>query len=103
MAERRQMLQHPYVLDHANRQPLFGLLQPGAVILVQDQAIKNGEHLFAIGVDALQVIPEVRLEIAGAHPLIHHSTGDIDILPQCVHVVSAQKETVKKGGFPLGS
>lgn len=83
----------------ANREEL---LEYGAVLLVQYQAIENRQHLLAVGVNAFQVFPERSLEVVSFHPLLHGRGGYVDILPQGVYVVPPEKEAVKEGGFPLG-
>jgi mannose-6-phosphate isomerase-like protein (cupin superfamily) len=82
---------------------LPGLLQSGPHLLVRNQAVENRQHLFAVLIDALQILPETVLEVPCFHPLIQHGTGYVDILAEGFDIVPSQKKAVKKGGFPLGS
>ena len=71
-------------------------------MLVQDEAVEDGQHLFTVLVDALEVLAEIGLEIGGTHPLINHAAGDVDVLAKGVDIVAPEEESVKESRFPLG-
>jgi len=77
------------------------LLHTRAVLLIKDQSVEDRQNLFAIGVDALQVLPEGGLEIVRPHPFVEQRPGHVDILPQSIHGMAAQEKPVKEGGLPL--
>src|ERR1700735_1212649 len=79
------------------------LLQTRAVLFVQHQPVEDGQHLLAINIHALQVLPKRSLEIVGLHPLIEQRPGHVNILAQSFDRVAAQEKSVEKGGFPLRS
>ena len=79
----------------------LGYCKRGRLCSLQHQPVKDRQHLLAVGIDALQVFAEGGLEIARFHPLVHHGAGHVDVLPQAVHIVSAQKQAVKESRFPL--
>lgn len=70
-------------------------------MFVQNQAVENGQNLFTIGVNALQVLAESRLEVVGAHPFIEQGPGYVDILSQVFDGVAAQEKSVEEGRLPL--
>ncbi len=67
------------------------LLQAWTILLVQDQAVKDREHLFTVGTDASQVIPETGLKVPCFHPLLNHGMGHVYILPEGVYVMPAEE------------
>jgi hypothetical protein len=77
------------------------LLNARLVLLVHYQAVENGQNLFAITVDALQRVAKSGLEIGGSQPFVEHGAGDIDILAQMFHGVTAQEQAVEKRRLPL--
>lgn len=81
---------------------LTHLLQTAPILLVEDQSVEDGENLFPVGVDALQILPEIGLEVLGAHPFIDHPARNIDVLAEGVDIVSAEEQSIKKSGLPLG-
>jgi hypothetical protein len=78
------------------------LHQAGAVLFVQDKPIENGQDLFPVFVNALQVLQEIGFEIPGAHPLVEHAAWHVDILAEILYIVAAKKEAVKERCLPLG-
>jgi len=57
------------------------LLEAGAVLFVEDQAVEDGQDLLAIAVDAVQIFAEGSFEIMRAHPFVEQSSRNINILP----------------------
>jgi hypothetical protein len=49
----------------------------------------------------VEIFPEVDFEVTRFHPFIDHGTRDVDVLPQGVHIVPAEKKAVKKRSFAL--
>jgi hypothetical protein len=74
-----------------------------AVFFFEDQFVEDGKNLFAIAVHAAQGIAEVVLVAVWVKPLVEQGTGDVNIAPERIGGVAAQKEAVKHCCFPLGS
>lgn len=70
-------------------------------LVVQNQTLKNSQNLLAVAIDSLQGFAEGRLEILCLHPLIHQRPRNIDILPQGLNGVPAQKQAIEECGLPL--
>lgn len=77
------------------------LLKPEVVLLVQNEPVKNSQDLFAVSIDALQVVPERGFKIVRLHPLVEQVAGDVDILPQRFRGMAAKKKAVEKCSLPL--
>jgi hypothetical protein len=74
-----------------------------AVFFFQDQFVKDGKDLFAVAVHAAQGITEIVLVAVWMKPLIEQGTGDVNITPERIGGMAAQKEAVKHCRFPLWS
>jgi hypothetical protein len=74
-----------------------------AMLFFENELVKDGEDLFAIAVHAAQGIAEIVLVAVWMKPLIQQGAGDVNIAPERIGGVAAQKEAVKHCRFPLGS
>ena len=76
-------------------------MEAWTILLVQDEAIKDGEHLLTVGTDAAKVVPEASLKVPCFHPLLNHGMGNVNILSEGVYIMPAEEEAVEEGSFPL--
>ena len=65
------------------------------------QFFKDCQDLFAIGVNALQIVAEPRLEAGRFHPFFNQRLRDIDVAPERIERMAAQKQPIEHCGFPL--
>ena len=80
----------------------MALLHVLAVLFVQDQPVENRQHLFAVGVNALEIFAKGGLEIVRAHPFVEQGAGDVNILPEGFDGMAAKEKPVEKSGLTLG-
>jgi hypothetical protein len=71
-------------------------------LLARDQAFEDGEHLLAVLVDPIEIGAESPLEIPRMHPLVDDDPWHVNILPERVKRMPAQKEAIEKSGLSLG-
>jgi hypothetical protein len=71
-------------------------------LLARDQAFEDGEHPLAVLVYPVEIGAEGSLEIPRVHPLVNDDPWHVNILPERVKRMPAEKETVEKSGLPLG-
>ena len=72
-------------------------------VFAGDEAFEDGENLFAVFVDAIEIGAETALIVPGIGPFIDYFVRDIDVLTQRVERVAAQKEAVEEGRFAVRS
>ncbi len=77
------------------------LVQPSAVLLGVNQFVEDGQHLFAIVINALQVVVEARLKAARLQPFFEKIARHVDITAQRLRRVAAEKKAIEHCRFPL--
>lgn len=66
-----------------------------------DEAFEDGEHAFAVLVDAVEIGAEGSLIVLRDGPFAGEFAGDVDILTEFVERMAAEEEAVEKGRFAL--
>jgi hypothetical protein len=63
-------------------------LDARTVLFIENQAVEDCQDLFAVIVNALEVIPEMFFEIFGSQPFVKHGTRDVNVLPESLYRVT---------------
>ena len=77
-------------------------MEPEMGLLARYQAFEDCEHPLAVLVDPIEIGAEGSLEIPRMDPLVDDDPGHINILPERVKRMPAEKKAVEESGLPLG-
>ena len=61
------------------------------MLFAVDQFFEDRKYLFAVRVDALKVVAKTRLESGSLHPFLDKRLRNIDVAPERINRVAAQK------------
>ena len=75
--------------------------RPLTVILTSPQGARFTQAVVRVRLKRLDVDVH-RQHVLVGDDVTRRPRGNVDVLPQCVHIVSAQEESIKKCRFPLG-
>ena len=58
---------------------------------IQKEFIENSKHLFAVGIELLQVVAKRFLILPAAHPLLEQFAWNVNIAPQSIGGMATQE------------